>query len=185
MTSPKRPSGRAAAIAVALLVTLGACGDTEDEPTDPAGQPSAPLTSDAPVDPETAAGTECSEVIPASVIQALGWSPESPAVQDRGGCAWSGDQGNVVVVERAETYNDECERLTGVAPPTTFRSEVAQDVRGCGYVRDDELGLSEWVLDVDGRVISLSVAALTPTSSEQTRAALLALTPTAPDVSVS
>lgn len=189
MTESKRPLIRVAAIAATLLVCLAACGDDEDGTApDSAGQseqPSSPTTSDSPGEAESSTGADCSAVIPAALLEGLGWAAGDPATEDRGGCVWAGPEGTIYVQQSADTFEQACARLRKAAEDTTFRAKVDNPLQApaCGYVRTTELGLSELGVDLDGQVVSINVGALEPTDPERVRSALLALTETAANVS--
>ena len=164
----------------ALVLLLAACADggaagsgTQEKPSPPPPR-EEPTLSSGPGEP-------CPEVIPDDVPGALGWPSGEPAREDRGGCGWQGPEGTIHVVQSAQTFEKACEGLQTAAEDTTFRHRVDNpaSLPACGYVRTTELGLSEVAVEVEGQVVLLEVAALTPTDPELVREALLSLTASA------
>lgn len=168
----------------ALLLWLAATGCGTDEPG--AASPAGPETSSTPPSaPVTPVAGSCPEVVPPAVADRLGWSAGDGAVEDRGGCFLDAEEGTILVLQVGETYDEACSRLRDAAPEGSFRPsfEDPAGLQACGYVRDGDLGQSELVLlDPQDRVISIGVAATEPTAPARVRAALLALTRTAPEL---
>lgn len=132
---------------------------------------------------------ECGRVIPTSVVDGLGWSTGESPGEGLGGCAWEGSEGLIAVSSEAGSLDAACARLEQIkraVPTGAFEAAITVPggERACAYVRERGLGMSQlYLVDKDGRVIGIRVAALVSTKPERVRAALLELAESAPDVS--
>ncbi|HWM75167.1 MAG TPA: hypothetical protein VNQ53_15575 [Nocardioides sp.] len=179
MTLSRRSRAVLAGSLTVLFGVLAGCGDAGADPE----SSSEPSTSGPPTSTTGSPPVpgDCGEVISPSVVAGLGWDAAVLAVEDRGGCLWSDDEGTIQVLGVGEEYATACRRLERVAPGGTWRPmmENPSGLEACGFVRPEEIGQSEVVVVDDAdRVVSISVAALAPTSSERVTGALLALTGT-------
>lgn len=163
-------------LTVGSLGGLTACGDDTTSTGPTTTSSSADLPDPSPATTAAQAGT-CPDVITATAIADLGWDSTAGAVEGRGGCFWEGDEGTVTVFESGQDYAQACRRIEAAAPEGTFEPELdaADGTTACGFVRSTDVGGSELAVDRDGQVVSITVAALRPTSPDQVRAALVAL----------
>jgi hypothetical protein len=178
-----RPHRSLAPLVLGALLLAG-CSDEEaaaPTPEETAGSPSSAVTpSDPTADPD------CAAVIPASVVADLGWSTDVDATEGLGGCAWQGDEGQIVVAAEGSAFEAVCDELAETEPASGHQPsiDVPAGVPACAYLREGDLGLSRLVLEADdGRVIGIRVAPLTATAPDRVRTALLDLSEPALTVS--
>jgi hypothetical protein len=174
--SPVRLHRFLAPLALGALLLAG-CSSEEAVAPRPDETPGSP-TSDASATGPSTPSAACAAVIPTSVVAGLGWSTDVAATEGLGGCAWQGEDGQIVVAAEGSGFEAVCGRLAATEPTSGHRAsiDVPAGVPACAYVREGDLGLSRLVLAAeDGRVIGIRVAPRTATTPEQVRTALLDL----------